>query len=107
MAVQRFNVEVGAAFDPTNNPVLYIDGVQNSEYTMSVTTATPGQDVEILDYIVTVPSNASKFVTYTADSGTIGLFLDSNNQPVSKAYLVSSSVLNYVEFRVDNTEIVA
>lgn len=102
--LKRFSVELGAAFDPDSNPKIYIDGEEQTIWTNhTITTVTPATEVDLLEnvYSLDVPSEASKLLKYTSEDNNIfGVFLDSNNQPVSIAYMLYQTHDNYVEFDV-------
>lgn len=105
--VKRFSVELGAAFDPDSNPKIYIDGEEQTVWTNhTITTVTPGEKIFLLEnvhYDLDVPSEASKLLKYTSeDDNAFGVFLDSNNQPASIAYMLYQTYDNYVEFDVLN-----
>jgi hypothetical protein len=95
---------LGATFDPDSNPKIYIDGEEQTVWTNhTITTVTPGTEVNLLEnvYVLDVPSEASKFLKYTSeDNNAFGVFLDSNNQPASIAYMLYQTYDNYVEFDV-------
>lgn len=102
--VKKFSVETGTKFDPDSNPAIYIDGVMSTEWTNnSVTEVTPGEDVSMYNdtYTLEVPTNATQFLVFIGEDKELGVFLDDNNQAVSKGYMLYNSIENWIAFDVD------
>lgn len=100
--VDRYSVELGTMFDLTTNPDVYIEWALQEDFTSKeIITVTPGQSVTLLDFTVTVPTNAAKLIKYTTSTRVMGFFLNSNNELLSSniAYIVRP-VENWVEIEL-------
>ena len=100
--VKRYTVELGPSFNTDSTSAVYIKWIEQPEWTTrQVVSVTPGTEVELLDFVLDVPTGASSLVKYTTSTKALGFFLNSNGQLLQNnmAYLVCPRE-NWVEFNV-------
>lgn len=105
--VTRYTVKLGTQFDANSTPAVYINWYLQSEWqNPQVVTVTPGSEVTLLDFILDVPTGASKLIKFTTSDKALGFFVDSNGELLEKnmAYLVSPRE-NWVELEVPSINV--
>ena len=95
--VDRYIIEAGSKLDLTSTPKIYISGEETTFTNCEISDISSAEYVDVLDYRKYKPTDAVKVVKYTSNDKGLLIFLDSNNEAISPAYLVRPKE-NWIEF---------